>query len=115
MKATKVKPKISEVLHLAADKYLSVDGAGIDDDGKWVERYSCVAVSRAVKSFYLPFFDEQDFENDICAGLEAMGCDTGSSNLFTKYGDHHSGNPDVQGIRYFWLKWAALMAEEQGQ
>lgn len=115
MKATKVKPKISEVLHLAADKYLSVDGAGIDDDGKWVERFSCVAVSRAVKSFYLPFFDEQDFENDICAGLEAMGCDTGSSYLFTKHGDHHAGNPDVQGMRYFWLKWAALMAEEQGQ
>lgn len=114
MKNTKVKPKISEVLHLAADKYLSVDGAYVDDDGKWVERFSCIAVSRAVKSFYLPFLDEQDFENDIFAGLKAMGCDTGAANLFRKYGDHHKGNPDVQGMRYFWLKWAALMAEEQG-
>ncbi len=115
MKATKKKPKISEVLHLAADKYLSVDGKYVDDDGKWVQRFSCVAVSRAVKSFYLPFFDKRDFENDICAGLEAMGCDTKSSNLFRKYGDHYGGNPNVQGMRYFWLKWAALMAEEQGQ
>ena len=48
-----------------------------------------------------------------------MGCDTMSLGLFVKYGDARLGqvgvNENVQGMRYFWLKWAALMAEEQGQ
>jgi len=43
-----------------------------------------------------------------------MGCDITSMSLFNN--DRHSFavNPDVQGMRYMWLKWAALMAEEQG-
>jgi hypothetical protein len=44
-----------------------------------------------------------------------MGCDTTSSTLFHKYGDNNfSISEEVQGMRYMWLKWAALMAEEQG-
>ena len=116
MKDTQVRPKISEVLHLAADKYLSVDGRPHNGDYMYGERFSCCAVSRAVSSFNLPFLIEQDFENDIYAGLKAMGCDTDGTDLFKKYGDDHDkGNLTVQGMRYFWLKWAALMAEEQGQ
>lgn len=110
-----MKPKISEVLHLAADKYLSVNGWYIDDNGEYVERYSCCAVNRAIDSFRLPYLVEVAFEKEVFTGLEKMGCCTDSSNLFRKYGDLGEGNPDVQGMRYFWLKWAALMAEEQGR
>lgn len=115
MKNTKVKPKISEVLHLAADEYLSESGA---THGR-VERFSCAAVSGAVnhviESCQLSYGEAEDLENDIFYGLEMMGCDTDAAHLFKKYGDCIEGNPDVQGMRYFWLKWAALMAEEQGQ
>jgi hypothetical protein len=44
-----------------------------------------------------------------------MGCDTTSSTLFYKYVDNpFEISEEVQGMRYMWLKWAALMAEEQG-
>ena len=44
-----------------------------------------------------------------------MGFDVRSSHLFMKYGDNTPGvDETVQGMRYMWLKWAALMAEEQG-
>ena len=108
-------PKISEVLHLAADKYLSVDGSYVNADGRHVERYSCCAVNRAINSFYLPYLVEVAIEKEVFEGLENMGCDTESSSLFNKYGDYRKGDANIQGMRYFWLKWAALMAEEQGR
>lgn len=114
MKATKVKPKISEVLHLAADKYLAANAHDYWHKNK--ARFSCGAIVNAKRSFRR---DPTPSWSDINTGLCRMGCDTGSVSLFIKYGDVYIGqngiNEEVQGMRYFWLKWAALMAEEQGQ
>ena len=114
MKATKKKPKISEVLHLAADKYLAANAHDYYHKNK--ARFSCGAVLDALSS--TRNFKDLRF-SDIVTGLRKMGCDTTSRNLFVKYGDVYIGqneiNEEVQGMRYFWLKWAALMAEEQGQ
>lgn len=114
MKATKVKPKISEVLHLAADKYLAANAH--DHCHKNKARFSCGAVLDALCS--TRNFKDLRF-SDIIIGLRKMGCDTTSRELFVKHGDVRPGqvgvNEEVQGMRYFWLKWAALMAEEQGQ
>ena len=114
MKNTKVKPKISEVLHLAADKYLAANAH--DHYHKNKARFSCGAVLDALNS--TRNFKDLRF-SDIITGLRKMGCDTTSRELFVKHGDAHPGqfgvNENIQGMRYFWLKWAALMAEEQGQ
>lgn len=114
MKATKMKPKISEVLHLAADKYLAANAHDYCRKNK--ARFSCGAVLDAKLSLRR---EGAPPWRDIMIGLRKMGCDTSSRNLFIKYGDTFCGqneiNEEVQGMRYFWLKWAALMAEEQGQ
>ena len=114
MKSTKKKPKISEVLHLAADEYLAANAHDYWHKNK--ARFSCAAIMDAKLSLR---WDRTPNWRDILTGLREMGCDTSSSNLFVKYGDAYIGqngiNEEVQGMRYFWLKWAALMAEEQGQ
>lgn len=107
--------KISKVLHYAADEYLSEDGiVCYKSNGIIADRFSCCAVEQAIDALCRPTMDKYTLEANIFKGLQNMGCDTGAANLFKKYGDTIMGNPDVQGMRYFWLKWAALMAEEQG-
>lgn len=108
--------KISEVLHFAADECLSEDGiVRLKPNGFHTDRFSCCAVEQAIDTLCRPTMDKYTLEANIFKGLQNMGCDTGSASLFKEYGDTIMGNPDVQGMRYFWLKWAALMAEEQGQ
>jgi len=41
-----------------------------------------------------------------------MGLDTESTSAFGI--ELPEIDTEIQGQRYFWLKWAALMAEEQG-
>lgn len=115
MSATKVmnkQPTIADVLHYAADKCLAYDKRYTADGIK--DKFSCGAVEEAI------FCHTGDlaFRRRVKAGLTAMGCDTRSSGLFKEYGDNPDDyvyiNPEVQGMRYMWLKWAALMAEEQG-
>lgn len=109
------KPKkllISDVLHYAADHCLLSEGTHKGHKNK----FTCSAVMDAyflhcegtVKSFIL---------NDILEGLTNMGCNRRSPYLFKHYGDptyFDATIEEVQGMRYMWLKWAALMAEEQG-
>ena len=96
--------KISEVLHRAADKYLAADDYEYFN-GK--EKYSCLAVIEAAENTGL--------KKSIMYGLNNMGCNTSANDLFVEYGDRMGvASEEVQGMRYFWLKWAALMAEEQG-
>ena len=115
MSATKVMNKqytIADVLHCAADKCLAYDKRYTADGIK--EKFSCCAVEEAI--FCLT--GDLALRRRVKAGLTAMGCDTGNDTLFKKYGDNPDEygyiNPEVQGMRYMWLKWAALMAEEQG-
>ena len=116
------KFKISEVLHLAADKYLAVSQEHYRKSGL-VTYYSCCAIARA----YSDLRGEGVFKygmrstelRHIFKGLFNMGLPTDAFNNVC-FGEYHSEDAEltreeIQGQRYMWLKWAALMAEEQGQ
>ena len=128
---------ISDILHDAADIFLRYN---IHDTapryqlmytgghliGKYslqksvaeAERFSCCAVDAAIAyNFGLERWcdDTEKLSKKVKQGLRNMGCPTGSSTAFSKYGDDwRFDNFNVQGMRYMWLKWAAMMAEEQG-
>ena len=114
----KKQPTIADVLHCAADKHLLAESRYIE--GRHKERFSCCAVDEAILNLTgaLYSIDSSELCRRVMNGLEAMGCSTGSHKLFINYGDEPLEygiiNPEVQGMRYMWLKWAALMAEEQG-
>lgn len=116
-------PLISEVLHLAADKYLAIDYNDYFYNCH-KEKYSCCAVEEAIwelvglDSTYKTYCD---FKNRVFHGLDNMGCDTDCCHLFNDFEKKSDGyvcayiaTKKSQEARYFWLKWAALMAEEQG-
>lgn len=113
----KKQPTVADVLHLAADKCL-VAHSRYTEGRK--EKYSCCAIDEAIYKITGQLYGGETYKlhNRVMAGLKNMGCDTGSMTLFKKYGDNYtdysSVNHEVQGMRYMWLKWAALMAEEQG-
>lgn len=104
--------KISEILHLAADKYLAHNLASKRDYTSW---YSCNAVSIACLYEHADFQDYLLLESRILMGLKEMGCDVSSSTAFKTLGyPDEDLQEETQGARYMWLKFAALMAEEQG-
>ncbi len=106
---------IAEVLHYAADHCLAAESRFEERRGK--KKFSCCAVDEAIVKMtgYAYSGESALLRRRVMDGLKAMGCDTGSSALFKKYGDKlYKYNHEVQGMRYMWLKWAALMAEEQG-
>lgn len=105
--AKRSEATVADVLHLAADKYLAANRQQYDTDDNRV-RFSCNAVVDACLTLEVPI-------SEVMFGLRNMGCDTSSCALFRKYGDKpFEISEEVQGMRYMWLKWAALMAEEQG-
>ena len=123
----KIKYKISDILHDAADKELAHNQETYwccsgDIRKASLERFSCCAIDNAVAKFLdkeypsLCWDKKADIRDDIMAhihmGLEEMGLDVKSTRAFGDEPDFVSH--DIQGQRYFWLKWAALMAEEQG-
>jgi hypothetical protein len=120
MSATKVMKKqytVADVLHIAADKCL-VANVRYGENGRR-EKFSCCAIDEAIYKIHGDYYSYESghLRRNVLEGLKNMGCDTGSSTLFNKYGDpaeYDSINHNVQGMRYMWLKWAALMAEEQG-
>jgi hypothetical protein len=113
----KKQPTVADVLHLAADKCL-VAHSRYTEGSK--EKYSCCAIDEALYRIYGNLYSGElgELRYRVMEGLKKMGCYTGSMTLFKKYGDDHMDfsavNHEVQGMRYMWLKWAALMAEEQG-
>jgi hypothetical protein len=112
----KKQPTVADVLHLAADKCLVAHNRYTEGSK---EKYSCCAVDHALYRIYGNLYSCESgaLRNRVMEGLKKMGCSTGSMTLFKKYGDptdYGIINHEVQGMRYMWLKWAALMAEEQG-
>lgn len=109
------EPTIADVLHYAADNCLAYNERYTTDGIK--EKFSCCAIDEAVYQL-TSHRGANGFRNRVMDGLKAMGCDTGSHILFKEYGDmphaYSIVDKTVQGMRYMWLKWAALMAEEQG-
>lgn len=112
----KKQPTVADVLHYAADKVLIAHSRYSEARA---EKFSCCAVDEAIYQMTGRLYTDESFvlRRRVMAGLKAMGCRTGSHGLFRKYGDKPNEydyiNHDVQGMRYMWLKWAALMAEEQ--
>lgn len=103
--------KISEILHLAADKYLRPDR----DYYTAKTLYSCVAIAMAQTSGICVDLEpwakyNPEFKN-IMQGLCNMGFKTkyDVGTIFI-YCDPY----ERQQRRYSWLKFAAMMAEEQG-
>jgi len=130
---------ISDILHDAADKFLRYNKNDLaprhrlmykngplmgeyylqEGEGE-AERFSCCAVEASVAwNFGLERWhdDTEKLSKKVKQGLRAMGCPTGSSTAFSKYGDRDftvEEKHQVQGMRYMWLKFAAMIAEEQG-
>lgn len=111
--------KISDILHLAADQYLAKDESEVNRLGKY--HYSCIAVEHAIGWATDSWVENNKLYKRVFTGLEAMGCDIKSISLFKELeqqssnGESYYCTPESQQARYFWLKWAALMAEEQGE
>lgn len=109
--------KISEILHLAADKYL-FDGKS-DYISRWdnklghVKQYSCDAVNRALDEL-VPFAQFWDTRQCIHKGFKELGLDAESFVAFSEFAEMDSPNEASQGARYAWLKFCAMLAEEQG-
>lgn len=117
IKNFKSNKKISEILHDAADKYLSVGYVYYTDDET---EYSCVAVLRAIigTQFNSKLIDWASWKKhpqfkQILRGLKAMGLQTDYmgewKNAYTLPIEER------QQMRYGWLKMAAMLAEEQEQ
>lgn len=108
----KRKPTIAEIIHLAADEFLW-DGRNIgihekDDNNV----FSCLAIEHAVFKLADQIGDERyewahDMLDRIEEGLIEMGLDVTKGWLFLDV-------KDPQACRYAWLKFAAMIAEEQG-
>lgn len=94
---------IAEILHTAADEYL---WAGPGDRRRRTSPYSCLAIGLAEGSPY----DDPWPSPSIRSGLEELGVSCHALGEFSEF----TKQKDRQGARYAWLKFAALLAEEQG-
>lgn len=108
------KLTIAEILHIAADKYLW-DGSGkFIDSPLDKEEFSCCAIYTVVLNNWssLQFAGCNPLAADamIDNGMRAMGLKPMSTKEFN---DVPPG-PKRQAARYAWLKFAAMIAEEQG-
>jgi hypothetical protein len=114
---------IAEVLHVAADKFLAKDNDEARSpymDGV-KQKYSCHAIDQALRSLghnydggpVFPFYSRQPFCNSVRQFVRSMGLDVHSMTVF---GDDFEALPyeKRQQIRYAWLKFAAMYAEELG-
>lgn len=99
---------IAEILHYAADKCLASkkEQYWASFDGN-KEKYSCCAVDEACLKLTGSF--DESFR--VKKGLENMGCPIDSMDAFNDSGEFSAEN---QQSRYAWLKFAAIIAEEQG-
>ncbi len=100
---------IAEILHYAADNCLASEESQYWLYGGNKEKFSCSAVEEA----YMRLIGEYNsYEIDkIRKGLENMGCPVKSVDAFN---DNITFVVENQQARYAWLKFAAMMAEEQG-
>lgn len=107
-------PKISEILHLAADEYLYNGIAGCANPKNWSRRhYSCDAIDAAIDAGARGGICD-DLSTRIRVGLSNMGLIAASFDQFAEFEVVISRTKESQGARYSWLKFAAMIAEEQG-
>ena len=118
-----IKINVSDLCHDAADNRLALTDKEYWANGGSKEKFSCCAVDEALNKFlgnkgYNIHENYDKYEvlvQDIHDGLYEMGCNTGSIGLFEDpEGGVNYCLEQSQYNRYFWLKWVALMAQEQG-
>ena len=110
------KVKISEILHRAADKHLWSGGGGTTRRNG--DTFSCHAIHEAIGKVYgVPFWGVDQTGTPanklwlrIKEGLENLGLNCGSATAFRELPTMY----DRQQSRYAWLKFCAILAEEQG-
>lgn len=106
-------PTISEVIHYAADTFLWSGKHEIDYITN--RKYSCDAISATIGRLCDYSIDNDikgqlvDLEDVIFAGLENMGLRPNDLDAFFDIEYDHQ-----QQYRYAWLKFVAMIAEEQG-
>lgn len=108
-----MKYTIAEILHYAADKCLASERYEYWVNGGKKEKYSCCAVEEAYIKLH-GLYDCDYFSSDVARiqeGLKNMGCPVSSTTALCDAGTFIKEN---QQTRYTWLKFAAMMAEEQG-
>lgn len=123
------KPTIADILHLAADKYLAENE---EQEIFSKERWSCCAVQSALNELVVEEFLYKDGTRKfsrwnasktptgkrVFKGLRNLGLSTGSQRMFAEFEFNKYGRseptPESQAARYAWLKFAAMIAEEQG-
>lgn len=107
---------LAYIFNYAADKCLAHKVEQYDIcwiDGGHKDKFSCCAVESAVEKL----FDGQgwgvigDQYTKARLFLKEHGCPVNSAKAFK---DDREFNPNNQQTRYAWLKFAALLAEEQG-
>ena len=109
------KYTIAEILHIAADKHLASKEEQCWNRGGSKEKFSCCAMSEAVWKLWnedqiASEGELYDLINRCSDGLKAMGCPTDSLDAFN---DNREFFAENQQARYAWLKFAAIIAEEQ--
>ena len=106
------KVKISEVLHLAANKYLAGYYAEYIYTNK--NRFSCRAVCGALDELITDAEVWLAIHEEIFKGFENLGLDTESIRAFEEF-EAEILTEESQGARYAWLKFCAMLYEEQGE
>jgi hypothetical protein len=104
---------IAEILHNAADKHLAAKSNQYWAKGGNKEKFSCCAVEESVIDLHRTFNSDEinDVYNRVRYGLQEMGCPIDSTDAFDDAGEFNAEN---QQARYAWLKFAAIIAQEQG-
>lgn len=106
------KYTIAEILHIAADKNLAaVESEHWHCWGGDKDKFSCCAVEDTTYELYRDIDEREEMENRIREGLMQMGCPVDSTDAFK---NDKTFNRENQQARYAWLKFAAMIAEEQG-
>lgn len=107
--------KISAVLHCAADMFLSDQPWGPSSFAADADKflYSCDAVYYTVDYLYsnATLVEKNKLQNRIDDGMEKLGLDINEFNNFNEF----LPRIERQSVRYAWLKFCALLAEEQGE
>jgi len=109
------KPTISEILHRAADEFLAATQKEYDKLRK--EKFSCLAITHILDDMIckkvITYEEKVELHSRIREGLQNMGLD-----IYSVYGFGNNVPGRIykkqQEARYNWLKFAAVVAEEQG-
>lgn len=112
------KPTIADVLHRAADEFLAVDYHDLISNLQ-KQAYTCFAIHQCLYKYEDEGFINREECDDLLIrirqGLSNMGINLKSYQEFGySINDQVMYSKENQGKRYAWLKFAAMIAEEQG-